>query len=66
MVCTNAAFALYSSSDDVVELNDANFERLVLQSDAIWVVEFYAPWCGHCKQLTPEYKKAATALKVSI
>jgi len=48
----------------VVELTEANFDRLVIQSDAIWVVEFYAPWCGHCQKLVPEYQKAATALKV--
>ncbi|XP_036398209.1 protein disulfide-isomerase A6 [Megalops cyprinoides] len=53
----------YSSSDDVVELNPSNFNREVLQSDSLWLVEFYAPWCGHCQRLTPDWKKAATALK---
>jgi len=55
--------ALYSSSDDVIELTESNFNSRVLQSDQLWLVEFYAPWCGHCKNLVPEWKKAATALK---
>uniref|UniRef100_A0A1A9VCD0 Protein disulfide-isomerase A6 homolog n=1 Tax=Glossina austeni TaxID=7395 RepID=A0A1A9VCD0_GLOAU len=57
------AWAFYSSSDAITDLNPTNFDRLVLQDEAIWVVEFYAPWCGHCQSLVPEYKKVAKALK---
>lgn len=55
--------ALYGAGTNVVELTDSNFERLVVKSDEVWVVEFFAPWCGHCQQLVPEFKKLATALK---
>lgn len=54
---------LYSSRDDVIELTPSNFNREVVDSEGVWIVEFYAPWCGHCKNLVPEYKKAAAALK---
>uniref|UniRef100_A0A8C7D8M8 Protein disulfide-isomerase A6 n=1 Tax=Oncorhynchus kisutch TaxID=8019 RepID=A0A8C7D8M8_ONCKI len=53
----------YSAADDVVELNPSNFNREVLQSDSLWLIEFYAPWCGHCQSLTADWKKTATALK---
>ncbi|KAG7508674.1 disulfide-isomerase A6 isoform X2 [Solea senegalensis] len=55
--------AMYSASDDVVELTVSNFHREVIQSDSLWLIEFYAPWCGHCQSLAPDWKKAATALK---
>ncbi|CAI5702317.1 hypothetical protein KXD40_005188 [Peronospora effusa] len=55
--------AAYGPKDSVVTLTEKNFEKEVLQSNDYWLVEFYAPWCGHCKQLEPEYKTAAKKLK---
>lgn len=52
-----------SGKSDVVELDESNFEELVLKSDDLWLVEFFAPWCGHCKNLAPHWAKAATELK---
>ena len=50
---------------DVVELTEANFNALVMESNDHWLVEFFAPWCGHCKNLKPHWEKAATDLKAS-
>jgi len=55
-------FAGLTFAEDVVELTDSTFQSEVEGKDII-LVEFFAPWCGHCKRLAPEYEKAATALK---
>lgn len=47
----------------MIELTESNFDKLVVQSDDMWLVEFFAPWCGHCKNLAPHWAKAATELK---
>jgi len=46
----------------VITLTTANF-RSIVDNEDIMLVEFYAPWCGHCKKLEPEYEEAAQELK---
>lgn len=35
-----------SSDKDVIVLDDKNFDQTVYSSNDMWIVEFYAPWCG--------------------
>ncbi|XP_057793567.1 protein disulfide isomerase-like 5-2 [Salvia miltiorrhiza] len=45
----------------VLELDDSNFDAAISNFDYVFV-DFYAPWCGHCKRLAPELDKAAPVL----
>ncbi|XP_041987353.1 protein disulfide-isomerase A5 [Aricia agestis] len=52
----------WSPDSDVVHLTVDTFDNVLSKAEHALVV-FYAPWCGHCKRIKPEFEKAATKIK---
>ncbi|KAF7548564.1 hypothetical protein G7046_g8627 [Stylonectria norvegica] len=62
LMAAMAAVANAADESDVHVLTEATFGDFIAENPLV-LAEFYAPWCGHCKALAPEYEEAATSLK---
>ena len=45
---------------NALDINDSNFEEMVVKSASLTVVDFWAPWCGPCRKLGPVLDEIAT------
>ncbi|CAM9645545.1 unnamed protein product [Pylaiella littoralis] len=61
VVAARSLAADIPTEDGVLVLDSSNIADAIAQNPTL-MIEFYAPWCGHCKKLAPEYVKAAETL----
>ncbi|RYC59940.1 hypothetical protein CHU98_g6265 [Xylaria longipes] len=57
--------AVVAAKSAVLDLIPSNFDDVVLKSGKPTLVEFFAPWCGHCKNLAPVYEELGQAFASS-
>jgi hypothetical protein len=62
LVATTVLLAAPADTSNVVNLDNRNFDSTVKNGES-WFVEFYAPWCGHCKRLESTWEELANTQK---
>jgi protein disulfide-isomerase A6 len=60
---TGARGRVAKAPSKVTVLTPENFDQVALDKNKLVFVEFYAPWCGHCKHLAPDWEKLGAAFQ---
>ena len=55
-LCCLGAAASQGTEQSSYELDARNYPKV---NDGVWLIMFYAPWCGHCKKLKPVFEQVA-------
>ena len=50
----------------VLEVNDSNFDEVVIKSDKPVIVDFWAEWCGPCRMISPIVEEISTEYEAKV